>query len=295
MDDQHANVLTSLLEAALFRLVYSDVTIRNLVKSTKKKYISKSSFETNLEDAKYMTQTSFLILSKWENLVNVVALLFDIDLKNVSLKKIYGTKNLGDEIASLFHVKKSLSRFQKIGRMLWGVTTTALSTAQNQGWIFTKIAVIYWTWFFVRSLTWNRIILGLLLSLAKQNFFSEKVQVNSVTDFLLTYIHFFTTGHLLPFFSLFQSVQVTKNFPNLARELNQNLEQGQKMSENLLSKLKEIMQFEWTKRITFLTGYVMPAAVAYLINFWSSTLSMVMPVTMALLGEQKGLKLLSKL
>jgi len=241
-----------------------------------------------------MTQTSFLILSKWENLVNVVALLFDIDLKNVSLKKI-STKNLGAEIASLFHVKKSLSRFQKIGRMLWGVTTTALSTAQNQGWIFTKIAVIYWTWFFVRSLTWNRIILGLLLSLAKQNFFSEKVQVNSVTDFLLTYIHFFTTGHLLPFFSLFQSVQVTKNFPNLARELNQNLEQGQKMSENLLSKLKEIMQFEWTKRITFLTGYVMPAAVAYLINFWSSTLSMVMPVTMALLGEQKGLKLLSKL
>jgi len=244
-----------------------------------------------------MTQTSFLILSKWENLINVVALLFDVDLKNVSLKNILGIKNLGAEISSLFHVKKSLARFQKIGRMLWGVTTTAAATAQNQGWIFTKIAIIYWTWFFVRSLTWNRVILGLLLSLAKKTYFSEKAHVNTISDFLSTYIRFFTTDHLRPFFSLFQSVQEinTEKFPNLAEQLNQNMEQGQKMSENILSKLKEIMQFGWTKQVAFLTGYIMPAAVAYLINFWGNALSMVMPVTMAVLGEQKGLKLLSKL
>jgi len=295
--DEHSNVLASLLEGILFRLVYGDVTLRNLIKSTKKMYI-KSSFETNLEDAKYMTQTSFLILSKWENLINVIALLFDVDLKNASLKNFLDVKNMR-EMASLFYVKKSISLFQNTARVLLRATVAATSSGQQKGWIFTKIAVVYWACFFFRSLTWNRVILGLILTLTKRAFLAEKgSQFKSISDLLTSYISFFTTDHLRSFSLLFQSVNKEMDGsqnPNFEQKLNSTMETGTKLSYNLLSKLLWILQFEWTKQYALLTGYIMPAATAFLINFWSNALAIIMPVTMAVLGDQKTLRFLSKL
>jgi len=87
----------------------------------------------------------------------------------------------------------------------------------------------------------------------------------------------------------------SQNTNNFEEKLNLTSETGTKLSDHLLSKLLWILQFEWTKQYALLTGYILPAATAFLINFWSNALAIIMPVTMAVLGNQKTLRVLSKL
>jgi len=184
MSDENQGVLSRAIEAIAFRFMYGDVIFRNLINTTKKNF--KSSFETNLEDAKYMTQTSFLILSKWENLVNVVGLLFDMDLKNISVESL---KKNAVEYASLYNIKKTLNRFTKYGQLFLTYLATSLAMVGDQGWIFLKVATLYWSWFFLRSLTWNRVILSLLCILGKRAL--KERQFKSITEFLTSYVNFF--------------------------------------------------------------------------------------------------------
>jgi len=78
-------------------------------------------------------------------------------------------------------------------------------------------------------------------------------------------------------------------------KLNSTQQNAARMAQKLLENIKWALQVEWTKQYAFFTGYIVPAANAFLINFWSNALSIVMPYTMATLGDRKAFQVISKL
>jgi len=108
---------------------------------------------------------------------------------------------------------------------------------------------------------------------------------------------FFANEHLQQFFSFFQNAHKDyfgENTQQFQDKLKIKQEMATHLSDSLLSKLNSLVQFEWTKQYSIFTGYILPTATTLLVEFWNSTLAFVIPIGMAILGDNYTLRLLSK-
>jgi len=232
-----------------------------------------------------MTQTSYLILTKWENLVNLMSFFLDLEPHDITIQTVYQQ--------AINKIKRSLTRFQKIYKLLidhsWAGTL-------DHSWIYSRIFLVYWTWFFIKSLTWNKVIFSLLFVIGKKAYqMKNGIAIQKIYQWLSKYITFFEQDHLKHFFTTFNKTPKPQT-PLFDEPQLENLEQTSSMlSSTILSKLSYSLQNDWYKQVAFFSDYILPATKYFLVVFWSSTLSLVVPITMSLIGEKNTVKVLSKL
>jgi len=262
-------------EKVLEKCVHSAVVLKVLLNTTKKKY--KSSFGTNLEDAKYMTQTSFLILSKWENLVNVVALVLDIDLNNLSPKKaMHSTGKQLREYYALLTLKNSIQVFKHLGKRLSQLLPNGM-----EEFLWTRTVVLYTLLLIFKSLTWNKVILTLLFNLGKNVLTSKNsTQMKTIYQKLHHLNEYF---NLYPFNNLFNrnssDSDLTGNFGGTATTGEPAIiSTVVDMSNTLLSSfiIFDNMQTKPQQQQSFFMNHLVPSANAYH-NYWSSLLYSMIP------------------
>jgi len=263
-------------EKVLEKCVHSAVVLKVLLNTTKKKY--QSSFGTNLEDAKYMTQTSFLILSKWENLVNVVALVLDIDLNNISPKKaMHSTGKQLREYYALLTLKNSIQVYKHMGKRLLQFLPNG-----TEEFLWIRTAVLYSLLFIFKSLTWNKVILTLLFNLGKHVLTSKNSskQIKTIYQKLHHLTEYFNSS---PFNNLFNrnspDSDLTGNFGGTATTSEPAIiGTAAEMSNTLLSNIKtfDTMQSQ-PLQYSFFMNHLVPSANAYLVSYWSSLLYSMIP------------------
>jgi hypothetical protein len=261
-------------EKVLEQIVFASVILKTVANSTKKKYKEYKSSFGNLEDAKYMTQTSFLILSKWDNLVNVIGLLFDIDLNNLSVKNVINSMvNTKSDYMVLFTVKKTIKKLQSLGRKMELFLKKIMDSneIQNQYWML-KVVMFYYLLIFFKTLTWNSVMLSLLLSLAKTSLSQQNLQpIKTISHLLTNMLDFFKYDHL-------------KNFFRLSKPEDQSLTQrswetlSNEMSDNLALNIKDWENIELsTGQYSYFKDHIIPSTNYFLVDFWSSILSSMIP------------------
>jgi len=253
-------------ERLLEQYVYTAVVLKTALRYTKKKYMS--SFG-NLEDAKYMTQTSLLILSKWDNLVNVIALLFDIDLNNLALKNfMHSIVKADTELRSLFTLKQSILQLQMIGQKIQNWFNG--SSVEDYFWM-ARVAIFYYYLLFLKTLTWNGIILSLLVTLAKTTLSSQNTfQLKNLSNILSNFIDFFKKDHL-------QNI-IRMNQEETGNTLQTFETNSNEYSDPLLSNIKTMDGLEpGNVQYSYWKSSIIPSANGLLVHYWSSVLASIIP------------------
>jgi len=131
-----------------------------------------------------------------------LGLIFDTEPKNGKMNNtlvvIPEKENFGN-FRNLLQIRKSMEKLRKWAQILFE-DKGLVSKVWNMDWIVVKVTILYWSLFFLKTLTWNRVILGLLFNLGKIAFEeSKESQLKTIMDALNFFLSFFK-NHLTFFF-----------------------------------------------------------------------------------------------
>eukprot|EP01125_Pyxidicula_operculata_P013322 TRINITY_DN4408_c0_g1_i1.p1 TRINITY_DN4408_c0_g1~~TRINITY_DN4408_c0_g1_i1.p1 ORF type:complete len:281 (-),score=22.22 TRINITY_DN4408_c0_g1_i1:226-1068(-) len=271
--------LSYVLESVLFRFIYGEVTVRNSLKTLTANYNLKAkAIQTNLADAKDMAQTSMMILSKWENIIQVIDLVWgDCDFKSLS---------------PTINLKKSFERIRTFGTGLVSATNYLAQKIGKRTYDSIRLLSLFWVYSILKSISWARSVLSILMILGRKIITDNLRQhltpyITAVKNYVQTIYnqHIITPlNHLLSF-----QQQLQENHPIFHKVMESSLVALKSLYSTLLSHLNSITTLEYTSQKSLLSKIVIPSTALFASKFLSLSLTSVIPLSIFLLIETRFL------